>query len=159
MVSGPIFFQKMLLPLQFFINKIFNFFFMKKSTYKLWKGPDFSILPLEIFLKWTEKWTEKFIFKFVNWTMFIFKRVNFELNSVHFFARWTRTELSSHFWWTVTSLEFKSFFFNSVIKHKFCFVTSKPSLKKLIITSFKIYDSDGLTKWTSQGVFISQTYT
>ena len=75
-----------------------------KNTYKLLIGPDFGILPLEIFFKWTEKWTEKFIFKFVNWTKFFFKRVNFELNLVHFLARWTRTELSSHFWWTVTSL-------------------------------------------------------
>ena len=65
---------------------------------------NFGMLSLEIFFKWTEKWTEKFIFKFVNWTKFFFKRVNFELNSVHFLARWTRTELSSHFWWTVTSL-------------------------------------------------------
>ena len=40
----------------------------------------------------------------MNWTKFFFKRVTFELNSVHFLARWTRTELSSHFWRTVTSL-------------------------------------------------------
>ena len=85
-----------------------------KNTSKLSIGPDFGILPLEIFFVWTEKWTEKFIFEFVNWTKFFFKRVNFELNLVHFLGRWTRTELSSHFWRTVTSLNLSDFSFLTV---------------------------------------------
>ena len=57
-----------------------------------------------MFQKWTEKWTEFTFWRTLNWTQFTFLPNELELNLVHFLAKWTGTELSSHFRWTSTSL-------------------------------------------------------
>ena len=91
-------------------------------------------------LNWTEKFSSVQKFTFL---------VNFELNSVHFFAEGTWTELSSVFEWTWTKNEQKSLVHFSIIKTKiswhilikkcgyhcqFLFIkNSKLFLKKLII--------------------------
>ena len=91
-------------------------------------------------LNWTEKFSSVQKFTFL---------VNFELNSVHFFAEGTWTELSSVFEWTWTKNEQKSSVHFSIIKTKiswhilikkcgyhcqFLFIkNSKLFLKKLII--------------------------
>ena len=85
-----------------------------------------------MFQKWTEKRTEFTFWRTLNWTQFTFLPNELELNLVHFLAKWTRTELSSHLRWTSTSL-------NSVVLSKI--------LKIAMLKSFKM-------NWIFQFIFV-----